>query len=414
MQNQPPFVSVVVPVYMVEKYLETCLESIICQKEIEIEVICIEDCSCDRSKTILQKYAEKDRRIQVIYNDKNVGLSAARNKGIDAAKGKYIWFVDSDDSIIKGSLEQLYYFAENDNVDMLSFGMECIYETDELKKLYQAETERLSRYQKRYEGIHSGQAMMAQVIKNMEFNNGCVPRYFFKREFLVREKLKFKENLLFEDNLFMSICYMKAKRVKCINKSFYCRLKRLGSITTSETEITRAKSLFTCYVELWKAVLNSELEEEGKFAFGETLYNWGTTIRNIVKKNKIEYEGINFLEKYIWKLICDDTTKPLIKNSIEIFLLNRKNLKIYIYGAGSYAYDVLHEFDSLDILVDGILVTKRDKNKKSILGHPIKEFGELECKYEEAAILIAVAGETGKKIEKDLQEKGIKQVFLIK
>lgn len=110
-------ISVIVPVYNVEKYLPQCMESIINQTFKGIEIICINDGSTDNSLKILQDYAEKDERIQII-NQKNMGLSAARNSGLKIARGKYIFFIDSDDWIEADTLKTLYDTALETDADL--------------------------------------------------------------------------------------------------------------------------------------------------------------------------------------------------------------------------------------------------------------------------------------------------------
>ena len=117
--------SIIVPVYNASKYLERCLDSVINQTLKEIEIICINDGSSDNSKTILENYAKKDNRIKII-NQKNLGLSASRNKGIKYANGEYIFFVDADDWIELNTCEITYNFAKEKNLDLLLFGAKNI------------------------------------------------------------------------------------------------------------------------------------------------------------------------------------------------------------------------------------------------------------------------------------------------
>ena len=102
-----PLISVVVPVYNVEQYLKKCLDSIIKQKYNNLEIIIVNDGSTDNSQKICQEYVKKDKRIKLI-TQKNQGLSAARNTGIDNAHGKYISFVDSDDYLDLEFINELY------------------------------------------------------------------------------------------------------------------------------------------------------------------------------------------------------------------------------------------------------------------------------------------------------------------
>lgn len=122
-----PKVSVIVPVYNSEKYLSQCLESIGNQSYGDIEIICINDGSTDESAEILNKYASKDKRIKVI-NQKNKGQSAARNAGLEAATGKYISFIDSDDVVDSRFFEILYTQAELTKSEIACCGFVKIYD----------------------------------------------------------------------------------------------------------------------------------------------------------------------------------------------------------------------------------------------------------------------------------------------
>lgn len=101
-----PLISVIIPVYNVEKYLHRCLDSVIAQTYQNLEIICVDDGSIDDSGKICDQYAVRDARIKVIHQE-NQGLSAARNRGLDAAEGEYIAFVDSDDYILEGMYKKM-------------------------------------------------------------------------------------------------------------------------------------------------------------------------------------------------------------------------------------------------------------------------------------------------------------------
>ena len=126
-------ISVIIPVYNVEKYLSDCLESVIQQSMREIEIICVNDGSTDNSYNILSEYADRDSRI-LIMNKENGGLSAARNTGYKKASGKYILFLDSDDYLSSPDvLDLLYKKAEKEEVDQLYFDAEVIFENENIK-----------------------------------------------------------------------------------------------------------------------------------------------------------------------------------------------------------------------------------------------------------------------------------------
>lgn len=123
--SQQPMVSVIVPVYKVEKYLSECIESILNQTYVDFELILVDDGSPDRCGEICDEYAWKDSRVKVIHKE-NGGVSRARNTGIHAAQGKYIMFVDSDDYIERNSIE-IMMGSCGEEIDMVSSSIRYVY-----------------------------------------------------------------------------------------------------------------------------------------------------------------------------------------------------------------------------------------------------------------------------------------------
>ena len=120
-----PFISIIIPVYNVSRYLHECLDSVLAQTFTNWEAICIDDGSSDNSGTILDDYAKEDRRFRVIHQ-KNAGSSAARNIGLDNAIGEWIWFVDSDDTIEQFALEK--FSLNKEKADVNFFGVRVRYD----------------------------------------------------------------------------------------------------------------------------------------------------------------------------------------------------------------------------------------------------------------------------------------------
>ena len=115
-----PKVSVIIPIYNVQNYLPLCIESIIYQTLKEIEIICVNDGSTDDSLLIILKYSKKDNRIMII-NQRNRGLSEARNTGVKYSNGEYIYYIDSDDYLEKNALFELYEYSKKNNLDVIYF-----------------------------------------------------------------------------------------------------------------------------------------------------------------------------------------------------------------------------------------------------------------------------------------------------
>lgn len=115
-----PLVSVIIPVYNVEEYLQECLDSVLTQSYSNIEIICVDDCGTDGSMHIVEDFSRKDRRIKIIHHEHNKGLGPARNTGMEEASGEYILFLDSDDMLYPDSLQQLVDNAQKTKADVVA------------------------------------------------------------------------------------------------------------------------------------------------------------------------------------------------------------------------------------------------------------------------------------------------------
>lgn len=123
-----PELSIIVPVYDVEAYLPECLDSVLSQDFTDFEILAINDCSPDGSLEILRRYERADPRLKIIDLNRNLGLGAARNRGLDVATGHYVMFLDSDDSIVEGALSKAVGRARETDADVVLFGWTRDYE----------------------------------------------------------------------------------------------------------------------------------------------------------------------------------------------------------------------------------------------------------------------------------------------
>ena len=139
-----PKISAIMPVFNVKYYLTKAIDSILSQTLGDFELICVDDGSIDGSLELLNEYSKKDGRIKIISSEKNYGQSNARNRGLDAANGKYICFVDADDWIRNNMFEKLYEEAEKHSTDVTFCGTctynEIVQTCDDSDKFYSLET----------------------------------------------------------------------------------------------------------------------------------------------------------------------------------------------------------------------------------------------------------------------------------
>lgn len=119
MINTPPQISVIIPIYNVEKYLPRCLDSVLNAGMDSIEVICVNDASPDGSSDIIERYSKKDARVRAITKSKNEGTMLARQTGYENARGEYIFFIDADDMVVEGAFEKLYSAGKENDADIV-------------------------------------------------------------------------------------------------------------------------------------------------------------------------------------------------------------------------------------------------------------------------------------------------------
>ena len=185
-------VSVIIPVYNVEKYLGDCLDSLLLQTLREIEIICVDDGATDSSPRILDEYARKDSRLKVIHQ-KNAGAGAARNQGVAQARGEYIGFVDSDDVVYPTMYEELYRKASSSRADMVITGEVETAAGDPI----QFPIENFKKASKVLELDRFNAVDYPSIIKNVFLWNRIYRRTFWlEHRFQIPEGRRFAEDLL--------------------------------------------------------------------------------------------------------------------------------------------------------------------------------------------------------------------------
>lgn len=216
------YFTVIIPVYNVESYLCDCLDSVVNQTFPDWEAICVNDGSTDGSAAILDEFAAKDNRIRIVTQS-NSGLSAARNAGLDIAKGDYILFLDSDDWLEQNALEILSRNLNGE--DMLCFSGRRYFESG--KEYHNADQLKTQSYASGMDYYN------ANALLHRDFAFVCVVLRAYKRSFLLENNLRFKEGIYHEDNLFTPLACYYAKKVKAVNECLYDYRVRVNSITTT-------------------------------------------------------------------------------------------------------------------------------------------------------------------------------------
>lgn len=214
MRGEKNLFSIIVPVYNVEKYLDKCLASILRQTFKNFECIIIDDGSPDNSNAIIDKYVKLDQCFKVIHQ-KNMGLSAARNAGLDIAKGEYVVFVDSDDYIADDYLEKFALKIADTDADIVICGFIEAYKDYEKNKVFAAESTEVIK-----------QNILADVWPSYVWNK-CYKKDLFTN-------IRFPVGKIFEDILTIPKLCLYARKIVCIpDKLYYYNRQNENSITAN-------------------------------------------------------------------------------------------------------------------------------------------------------------------------------------
>ncbi len=196
--------SIIVPVYNVENYIDRCLKSIESLLQIDSEVIIVNDGSTDKSEFIILDFIKKHSNVKYIFQ-RNQGLSAARNRGLELASGEYVWFIDSDDYIDSKQSLELYKYILEHNVDILCFGRYNNYGEKQVQS-----PKNLKFFNKK-----SGYEYFKYAINNGTFRTNAWDK-IFRKEFLIKNNILFEEGFIYEDMYFCLMSFNAAQTVSVL------------------------------------------------------------------------------------------------------------------------------------------------------------------------------------------------------
>ena len=240
-----PKVSIIIPVYNTEKYLERCLESITNQTLSDVEIICINDYSTDNSLNILNKFADNDNRIKIINFDKNQGASVARNKGIEIAQGEYIGFVDSDDFIDLDFYEKLYNKAKETSADISKADI----------RMFNNETKDSK--------IEDWISINDLIKINKAYFTISFTSAIFSRQLIMDSKIRFPEGYsFFEDPCFTIQIVFYANKIEFVRSSNYYYCNNCNSETRKILNINHVQSTYNISKILLPFINNNKINKE--------------------------------------------------------------------------------------------------------------------------------------------------------
>lgn len=403
-------ISILVPVYNVEKYLEACLDSILDQTFADFEVICMDDGSTDRSGYILDEYAAKDSRIKVVHK-KNSGYGNTMNRAVELATGEYIGIVESDDTIAPEMYQILYDTIKKHDLDMVKSDFYRVWDQENhaRKTKYDALSDNDSMYNR---VIDPQRELTAYLLEKFTWNA------LYKRELLIQNQIRYNETpgAAYQDNGFWFQTFYCARRVMVLDKPlYYYRQDNLAASSHNKKNIYDMKHEFDfirafmiqhgdtrevlyqiCFhlrMEAYlctlgridcslKLVFAEDIERERVY-FEETkeaCYDWLTESKTEIIKNPVEY-----VENVM--IGCQQITKEVIVGFSHII----------IYGAGAYgeraAYRVKAAKDDTQSL--RIAVTELNGKNRECLGEQVCEIADCTDDKKDSLVILAVKEESG-------------------
>lgn len=318
-------VSVIVPIYNVEKYLEECLQSVVNQTICKrLEVLLIDDGSTDSSGEIAQNYADKYG--WTYFKKDNGGQSSARNLGIDRANGKYIYFLDSDDYLASNALELLANRCENENLDILKFSSYTFSDGEEdIKWDYSG-----YKYHGDYKKVYDSQGLIEELIKNRDMDLVSPCCMIYHTDFLKSNGIRFIEGIKFEDNLFHLECISRVNRIRIDNTPLYYRRYRVGSTIHTFSDEDYMKAMGTSVMIADEKGLSNGLLTGTAYYCHDYSWKYAGSWSRITPRQRRDNRSLTHKVKAVIKQnnYWGDSKLKLFVNYDRLFLIRQKIRRI--------------------------------------------------------------------------------------
>ncbi len=312
-------ISVIVPVYNVVQFLRACLDSVLAQSLRDIEVVCVDDGSTDGSAAILAEYAAKDKRLKIVTQE-NRGQGAARNCGLEIARGEYVYFMDADDEFAADdALERLVALADAERLDALFFDAETRVDEnlDVQPSIVRAEDYIRSHD---YSSVSTGRGLFAQFLANKEYTvSPCL--VLFRRAFLEENGIRFPvERIFYEDNIFMTRVMLAAKRASHRPWRLYLRKVHANSSVTSAPTLRHLRGYLACYRDVCALLARGGWERRTRGVLRDRQVIYKLHVRRIADANpSLVASAKDELPVDEYAALCEALVYPLHEKAINAF-----------------------------------------------------------------------------------------------
>ena len=428
-----PLVSVLVPVYNVEKYLPECLDSLMNQTLKDIELICVNDGSTDGSSAILEKYGKIDERLKIISKE-NSGYGHTMNIAVQEAKGEYIGIVESDDFVDSRMFEDLYHIARENKADLVKSN---------------------------YWEYRNGESKFVKSLEDGPYEEIFIPRFdliqsfiyrpsiwsaIYNREFILNNNIFFNETpgASYQDTSFNFKVFACAERAVFVDKA-YVHYRQ-----DNESSSVNAPGKVYCVVDEYKKseeFLDNRPELKAKLEFLLPALKWNTYQWNYRRiSSSFKYEFLEKMINYFQELWCADAIRPsywyykVHFEDVMRIMMDKDNFlqgvyyglqkcnfllsgmryefhhhkNVYLYGAGKIGREVACWLQECGITFDGFIVADKENNPETLFESPVFSLDEVSSEAQEnSLVLLAVKETTQQQVLPVLRECGFKNVMLI-
>ena len=400
--------SVVVPVYNSEKYLSSCIDSLINQSERRIEIICVNDGSSDGSFNIVSSYMTRDKRVLLIDNKNNMGASYSRNEAIKQCRGKYVMFVDSDDYLTSDdAIEQIVSYCDCHRLDMCFYKF-SIGSSDGAKAVSDG-------ILGVYDNIYSGEELLGHFSRNKEFFlymcSAC-----YNRSFLHENGLFLSNLIIGEGGDYILRCLITAKTVGVLNKRIYHY--RIHDGSTNSREDSASEALWGRFTQ-FSNVIRILLAHRGSESISTFLDYYEKKVVGGLKllesddRNKYLSRCRDDFERILFKLL---NAYDIYGIEIEKDIVSRLNEcnSVFVYGLGYATEEVLVKLSEKNIIVEGLIVSQYNSQRRVYMGHKIYRVDdkELASKKAESIVVVAAHKRHNKAILEKCRENGFNNLVL--
>ncbi len=437
-------VSVLVPIYNVEKFLKKCLQSLHVQSFSDIEILCINDGSTDSSKAIIESFCQRDSRFKII-DKMNTGYGNSMNMGIDQARGEYIAIVESDDFVEPDMVERLYEIAKVHELDIVKSC--CYFYTDE-------EGIEKDQYENLFDALPLNDAFCPLDRSELFLKAQSIWSALYNRDFLIKNHIRFNETpgASYQDVSFAFQVYACTKKMTLIPEAFYhYRINNINSSVKAPDKvfcICDELDKIETFIEKWgsnKKQLRTIASRLGYRVLMEQ-YNHLAEVFQYALFLKIieyfkEYKDSNYIYGPMWEKEAAETVEKILKEPKKYFMETAKSFKddrlmtevclnrkvyaeaimrevlesscIVIYGAGKIGTEFLEYLQKSGYAKEKIsfAVTSMEGNQPYISEIPVHPLEFYQDQKDEVTVVLAVKEQSQFGIADMLQKQGFSKVF---